>query len=99
MHGFWSVDLALGMQLQRGTELMVDQSPRLNAPYVVCVTDGCVSDYEATLELISKLKNGHGLLVQVISGSGQVVSFVLPLSDFAQAYDGPPTDAAAFEDR
>jgi len=31
------------------------------------------------------------------NGSGQAISLVLPLTDFAKAYDGPPTDPQVFE--
>jgi hypothetical protein len=57
-----------------------------------------MSDYEASGELISNMKKGKGLAVQGINGSGQMVTLVLPLTDFAKAYDGPPMDPKAFED-
>jgi len=56
-----------------------------------------MSDYEASADLIQRLKKGQGLVVQGINGSGQPISLVLPLSDFAKAYDGPPTDPQVFE--
>ena len=45
------------------------------------------------------MKKGQGLVVQGINGAGQAISLVLPLNDFAKAYDGPPTDPAEFEKR
>ena len=33
------------------------------------------------------------------NGSGQPISMVLPLSDFAKAYDGPPTDPQVYEEQ
>jgi hypothetical protein len=56
-----------------------------------------MADYEASGELVGKLKKGQGLVVQGINGSGQPISLVLPLNDFAKAYDGPPTDPQVFE--
>ena len=41
---------------------------------------------------IDNMKKGKGLVVQGINGAGQPISLVLPLNDFAKAYDGPPTD-------
>jgi len=36
------------------------------------------------------MKSGQGLVVQAINSTGQPISLVLPLTDFAKAYDGPP---------
>jgi hypothetical protein len=49
--------------------------------------------------MIAKMKSGQGLVVQAINSTGQPISLVLPLSDFAKAYDGPPTDPKVFEEQ
>jgi len=86
------ITLPLGMALQPGTRVIVDQGQPMNAPYVVCLPSGCMADFEASGELIGKLKTGQNLHVQGFNGSGQPVSLMLPLAEFAKAYDGPPTD-------
>ena len=91
------VTLPLGMSIQPGTRVIVDQGQPMTGPYVICFQNGCMADYEASGELIGKLKRGQGLVVQGINGSGQPISLVLPLNDFAKAYDGPPTDPQVFE--
>ena len=93
------VTLPLGMQLVHGTRVIVDQNQPLTAPYVICFTNGCMADYEASPDLIGKLKKGQGLIVQAINSTGQPISLMLPLSDFAKAYDGPPTDPKVFEEQ
>jgi invasion protein IalB len=93
------VTLPLGMQLPQGTRAIVDQGQPMNAPYIICFTNGCMADYEASAELIGKLKKGQGLVVQGINSQGQPVSLVLPLADFGKAYDGPPTDPKVFEEQ
>ena len=93
------VTLPLGMQLPQGTRVIVDQGQPMNAPYIICFTNGCMADYEASGELIGKLKKGQGLVVQGINSQGQAVSLVLPLGDFGKAYDGPPTDPKVFEEQ
>ena len=93
------VTLPLGMQLVHGTRAIVDQNQPMTAPYVICFTNGCMSDYEANVDLIGKMKKGQGLVVQAINSTGQPISLVLPLADFAKAYDGPPTDPKVFEDQ
>ena len=93
------VTLPLGMSIQPGTRVIVDQGQPMTGPYVICFNNGCMADYEASAELIGKLKKGQGLVVQGINGAGQPISLVLPLGDFAKAYDGPPTDPKVFEEQ
>jgi len=93
------VTLPLGMQLAHGTRVIIDQGQPMTAPYVICFTNGCMADYEASAELIGKLKKAHGLVVQGINSTGQPISLPLPLADFSKAYDGPPTDPKVFEEQ
>jgi invasion protein IalB len=93
------VTLPLGMSIQPGTRVIVDGGQPMTGPYVICFANGCMADYEASGELIGKLKKGQGLVVQGINGAGQPISLVLPLGDFGKAYDGPPTDPKVFEEQ
>src|ERR1700730_8377955 len=93
------VTLPLGMQLVHGTRVIIDQNQPMTAPYVICFTNGCMADYETTPDMITKMKSGQGLVVQAINSTGQPISLVLPLTDFAKAYDGPPTDPKVFEEQ
>jgi invasion protein IalB len=93
------VTLPLGMSIQPGTRVIVDQGQPMQGPYVICFQNGCMADYEASGELITKLKKGQGLVVQGINGAGQPISLVLPLGDFSKAYEGPPTDPKVFEEQ
>jgi invasion protein IalB len=93
------VTLPLGMQLVHGTRVIVDQNQPMTAPYVICFTNGCMADYDASGDLIAKMKKGQGLVIQAINSTGQPISLVLPLADFGKAYDGPPTDPKVFEEQ
>jgi invasion protein IalB len=90
------VTLPLGMSLQQGTRVIVDDGGPMTGPYVSCVQTGCMTDFEASGELIEKLKKGRGLVIQAINGAGQPITFVMPLANFAAAHDGPPTDPKVF---
>ena len=93
------VTLPLGMQLVHGTRIIVDNNPPLQSPYVICFANGCMSDYEATADLINNLKKGQNLVVQAINANGAPLTLPLPLAgEFAKAYDGPPTDPKVFEE-
>jgi len=94
------VTLPLGVALQYGTRVIIDQGTPMTGPFVICFANGCMADYEATGELISTLKKGQQLTVQAFNGgNGQNINVVLPLNDFAKAYDGPPTDPKVFEEQ
>jgi len=92
------VTLPLGMQLVHGTRIIVDSNAPAQAPYVICFTNGCMSDYEVTPELLTSLKKGQNLIVQAINSNGAPLTLPLPLAEFAKAYDGPPTDPKQFEE-
>jgi invasion protein IalB len=97
------VTLPLGMQLHHGTRIIVDSNPPLQAEYVICFANGCMSDYEATPDMLANMKKGQNLVIQAINANGAPLTLPLPLqesggSSFAKAYDGPPTDPKVFEE-
>ena len=92
------VTLPLGMQLVHGTRIIVDNNAPMQSPYVICFANGCMSDYEATPELLANMKKGQNLVVQAINANGSALTLPLPLGEFAKAYDGPPTDPKVFEE-
>ena len=91
------ITLPLGMSIEPGTRVIIDNGEPMTGAYVTCFKNGCMADYEANAKLIAQLKKGQRLVVQCIDGAGKPVIFVVPLLDFAQAYNGPPTDPKAFE--
>jgi invasion protein IalB len=92
------VTLPLGMQLIHGPRVIVDNNAPAQSPYVICFANGCMSDYEATPELLANMKKGQNLVVQAINSNGAPLTLPLPLGEFAKAYDGPPTDPKVFEE-
>ncbi|MBX9844291.1 MAG: invasion associated locus B family protein [Xanthobacteraceae bacterium] len=98
------MSLPYGVALQHGTRLIVDQQQPATAPFVTCLPPvvppgGCIADYEATVDLIGRMKKAQLLTVQAIHMNGQAMSPQLDLKDFAKAYDGPPTDPKVFEEQ
>jgi invasion protein IalB len=93
------VTVPLGMQLQHGTRVIIDQGQPVNEPYKICFPVGCMSDYPVTDDMIKQMKKGKQITVQAINMQGTPISLPLPLNDFAKAYDGPPTDPKVFEEQ
>ena len=93
------VTVPLGMQLQHGTRLIIDQGQPAQEPYKICFPVGCMSDYPVTDDMIAKMKKGQMITLQAINMQGTPISLPLPLTDFAKAYDGPPTDPKVVEEQ
>jgi invasion protein IalB len=91
------VTFPLGMQVAHGTRLIIDREDPQRSPYVICFTSGCMSDYDASSAMIDIMKRGQVLLVQAIDTAGAPLTVQLPLTDFAAAYDGPPSDPGRVE--
>jgi invasion protein IalB len=93
------VTVPLGMQLQHGTRMLIDQEPPQQQPYRICFPIGCMADYPVTDDVIAKMKKGQNIVIQAINMQGTPISLPLPLNDFAKAYEGPATDPKVFEEQ
>ena len=93
------VTFPLGMQLSHGTRMILDQGQPATAPFIVCMQNGCMADYEVNADVVGRIKKAQGMTMQAINMNGSPLSLVLPLNDFAKAYDGPPTDPKVFEEQ
>ncbi|MFL5063366.1 MAG: invasion associated locus B family protein, partial [Xanthobacteraceae bacterium] len=93
------VTLPLGMQLPQGARAIVDQDPPLPGNYIVCLPNGCMADFDVNADFVGKLKKGQNIALQGINLPGQLQSYPLPLTDFAKANEGPPTDPKVFEEQ
>jgi invasion protein IalB len=86
------VTLPLGVALVPGARIVIDEKEAMTAPYLVCLPkNGCMADYKADADLIERLKKGRSLAIQAFD-KGKPISFTLPLTGFAKAYDGPASD-------
>jgi invasion protein IalB len=97
------ITLPFGLAVQQGIRLIVDQEPPMPGAFVTCMplapNMGCVSQYDATPDLVTKLKKGQTLTIQAINLQNQIISFPLALADFAKANEGPATDPKAYEEQ
>lgn len=93
------ITLPVGMHLQYGTRLIIDQDPALTAPYMTCFANGCIADYDMTADMLGKLKKGKKIVIQGINFDGSAISVPVPLTQFAKAHDGPPADLNVLAER
>ncbi len=83
------VSMPYGVALQHGTRLIVDQDTPATSPFVTCLPPvvppgGCIADYEASVDMINRMKKGKMLTVQAIHMNGQPMSPQLALERFRQ---------------
>jgi invasion protein IalB len=92
------VTLPLGVALVPGARIVIDEKEAMTAPFIACLPrNGCMADYKADADLIEKLKKGQSLAIQAFD-KGRPISFTLPLTAFAEAYDGPAGDATGLNE-
>jgi invasion protein IalB len=94
------VTLPSPLLLPYGTRLVIDNEAPVSAPFFTCVVNACMADYEATPELIGKLKKGKTLAIQAINMGNAAISIPVPLADgFQKANEGPPVDPKVLEEQ
>jgi invasion protein IalB len=82
--------LPVGMYLQAGVKLTVDQGEPHQIPYVWCMTNTCIAGNVADPRLIHGMETGEKLTLEVVDSSVQSVITTLPLSQFASVRKGTP---------
>jgi invasion protein IalB len=84
-------------KMQGGVALQIDSEPPIQRPFSACQTNGCIADFDANAELMARLKRGANLIIARGSSQGQVTSYTLYLTNFADANGGLPSDPRRFE--
>lgn len=82
--------LPVGMYLQAGVKLTVDQGKPQQIPYVWCMTNTCIAADIADATLIHEMEKGQKLQLEVVDSSVQSVATTLPLNQFASVHQGAP---------
>jgi invasion protein IalB len=83
--------LPVGLYLQAGAKLTVDQGKPFQLPFVWCVTNTCIAGDRANPALIRQMETGQQLKLEVADTNLLSVSTMLPLSQFASVRKAAPT--------
>jgi invasion protein IalB len=81
--------LPVGLYLQAGVKITVDQGTAYRIPYIWCLTNTCIASDLAAPTLLKELETGNTLLLEVVDSSVLTVSTSLPLSGLAAVRQGP----------
>ena len=84
--------VSVGLYLQLGIKVSIDQGAPIHVPYSRCLTNICVA---ATPELIHEMESGQKLTLEVVDSNILTVRTSLPLDQFAAVRGAAP--AQVFE--
>jgi invasion protein IalB len=82
--------LPVGIYLQSGARLSVDQGKPFEIPYVWCLSNTCIAGDKANPALIGQMEAGQQLKLEVTDTNLLSVSTLLPLAQFASVRKGAP---------
>jgi invasion protein IalB len=82
--------LPVGLFLQAGVKLRVDQGAQYQIPYVWCLTNTCIAAKLAEPGLIEEMGAGKQLQLEIVDSNILAVSTSLPLDHFATIRKGDP---------
>lgn len=91
------VQTPVGMQIQPGVRIQVDQGNPVPGKYTICFTNVCIAEIPMTDDFIEGMKKGKDLLIIAITQMGKAQNFPLSLNGFTAAYTGPAIDTAALQ--
>ncbi len=87
--------LPVGLYLQAGVKITIDQGAAYRFPYVWCLTNACIAADVADPKLIEAMETGKTFLLEVADTSAIAVSTAVPIDQFAAVRRGTP--AQTFE--
>lgn len=83
--------LPVGLYLQAGVKITIDQGAAYRIPYVWCLTNTCIAADLADPKLIKEMETGERLQLEVVDSSVLTVTTALPVNRFAAVRQGTPT--------
>ena len=83
--------LPVGLYLQTGAKLTVDQGKAVQIPYAWCLTNTCIAGDRANPALIRQMETGQQLKLEVTDTNLLSVSTTLPLGQFASVRKAAPS--------
>ena len=83
--------LPVGLYLQAGARLAVDQHKPFQIPFVWCLTNTCIAGDRANPALIRQMETGQQLKLEIADTNLLSVSTMLPISQFASVRKAAPS--------
>jgi len=81
------VQLPLGLNLQAGAKLQVDDGKSIDLPIQTCENSGCYASIPISPEMLNALRSGKQLKIIFQDLAKEAIAIPMPLTDFTAAYD------------
>jgi invasion protein IalB len=81
------VQLPLGLNLQAGAKLQVDDGKSVDLPVQTCENRGCYASIPVSAEMLAALRSGKQLKILFQDLAKETITIPVPLTDFSAAYD------------
>jgi invasion protein IalB len=81
------IQLPLGLNLQVGAKVQVDDGKTTDLAIQTCDSRGCYINTPISAELLAALKSGKQLKISFQDLAKETITIPMPLADFAAAYD------------
>jgi invasion protein IalB len=92
------VTTAYTLIMPAGVQIKIDDGEPISLQYVLCFAGNCQAMTELTKENFEKIRGGKQMSVTAINMQQQRMGFLVPLTEFGKAYDGPPADTAKYKE-
>jgi invasion protein IalB len=84
--------LPVGLYLQAGVKLTVDDEAGAHIPYSWCLTNTCVAGNLLAPRLLQAMESGRKLTLEVVDSNLLTIATTVSLDQFAAAHKGPPAN-------
>ena len=81
----FQIFVPVGLFLQPGIKLSIDNGATQSVPFTICLANGCVAATVAEPSFLRELESGRTLSLQALNANIVTVIASLPLDNFAQA--------------
>lgn len=90
--------LPVGLYLQAGVKLTIDDEAAMHIPYNWCLTNVCVAGNLLAPRRVRAIESGRKLTLEVVDSNLLTVATSISLDQFATAHKGPPAKTYEFSD-
>jgi invasion protein IalB len=81
------VQLPLGLNLQAGAKLQVDDGKSIDLPIQTCENRGCYTSFPVSPEMLAALRSGKQLKILFQDLAKETITIPMALNDFTAAFD------------
>ena len=82
--------LPVGLYLQPGVKVTIDEEAAVHIPYNWCLTNTCVAGNLLAPRLVRAMESGRKLTLEVVDSNLLTIATAVSLDQFAAAHKGPP---------